>query len=257
MHNYNHTHLTMRQKLKLLWRKRLNPRKELVLQTIGSLVKQIEPMAANLDTQTQSSTRNAASSEPILQGQTPQSRSKNVGLVPFNDGSAKTPAAVLRSAIAQDSPAETNAALEAYLPRSVRSWIDRTETRETWEKLSKSRQYSPEPTRPEPLPQDEHQKALAAVKATLSTVNGAECRKLLAEMKYLTRQRAESTEDIAAQIEIYARKMEAYPADIVRYVIKTQTDNSPWWPAWNELKDRLDLFLSARRRKLVALTTQA
>jgi hypothetical protein len=75
-------------------------------------------------------------------------------------------------------------------------------------------------------------------------------------MKYLTRQRAESTEDIAAQIEIYARKMEAYPADIVRYVIKTQTDNSPWWPAWNELKDRLDLFLSARRRKLVALTTQ-
>lgn len=75
-------------------------------------------------------------------------------------------------------------------------------------------------------------------------------------MKYLTRQRAEATEDIAAQIEIYARRMEAYPADIVRYVIKTQTDSSPWWPAWSELKDRLDVFVTARRRKLVALTSQ-
>ena len=109
--------------------------------------------------------------------------------------------------------------------------------------------------RPEPLPQDEHQKALAAVKATLSTVNGAECRKLLAEMKYLTRQRAESTEDIAAQIEIYARRLEAFPADIVRYVIRTQTDESPWWPAWSELKARLDPLMVARRRKLAALTS--
>lgn len=260
MHNYNHILLTEKQKLTLLCRrKRLNPRsprKELVLQTIGSLAKAIAPMPESKATRTPKQTPSSLNSENILSAQTADSPSKNVGIAPFNVGSAKTPAAVLRSAIALDSPSATDAALEAYLPPSVRSWIRATALRQEWEKLPKLRQYSPEPQYPQALPAEQQAQALKAVEATLSTVNGNECRKLLAEMKYLTRQKAEATEDIAAQIEIYARRLETYPPDVVRYVIKSQTDSSPWWPAWSELKARLDPLVEARKRKFNALTAK-
>lgn len=252
--------LTEKHILTHVWRrKRLHPpspRKERVLQAIGNLAKSIVPTPESRATPTPRQTQNSSNSANISSAQTAASPSKNAGTALFKGGSARTPAAVLRSAIALDSPSATDAALEAYLPPSVRSWIRATEIRQEWEKLPKFRQYSPEPQYPPALPQDQQAQALKAVQATLSTVNGNECRKLLAEMKYLTRQKAESTEDIAAQIEIYARRLEAYPADVVRYVIKTQTDSSPWWPAWSELKARLDPLVAARKRKLTALTAK-
>jgi len=226
------------------------------LQTIGNLAKRIAPTPEQSGSQTQKSTQPALSSRGT--GEAPMRQEVDSKPTGTRHG-ALTSTATLRqslvAAIAQDSPSATDAALEAYLPPSVRSWIRATEIRQEWEKLPKLRQYSPEPQHPQALPAEQKTQAQRAVEATLSTVNGNECRKLLAEMKYLTRQKAEATEDIAAQIEIYARRLEAFPPDIVRYVIRTQTDESPWWPAWSELKARLDPLMVARKRKLAALTS--
>lgn len=226
------------------------------MQTIGNLAKRIAPTPEQSGSQTQRSTPQGLSSRGTGEAPTPQEVGSRPTGTPHG---ALTSTATLRqslvAAIAQDSPSATDAALEAYLPPSVRSWIRATAVRQEWEKLPKLRQYSPEPQHPPALPAEQKTQAQRAVEATLSTVNGNECRKLLAEMKYLTRQKAEATEDIAAQIEIYARRLEAFPPDIVRYVIRTQTDESPWWPAWSELKARLDPLMVARKRKLAALTS--
>jgi len=48
-----------------------------------------------------------------------------------------------------------------------------------------------------------------------------------------------------------------YPADVVRHVLKTQADQSPWWPTWYELRNRLEQYTYRRRMMLKALTSPA
>lgn len=48
----------------------------------------------------------------------------------------------------------------------------------------------------------------------------------------------------------YEEELRNYPADVVRHVLNTQKNINAFWPAWSELKERLDLY-SWRRRKLV------
>ena len=52
---------------------------------------------------------------------------------------------------------------------------------------------------------------------------------------------------MAAQLQLYARKLSAYPADIVRKVLSTQDTISKWWPAWADLQDRLEVYMKERR----------
>ncbi len=48
----------------------------------------------------------------------------------------------------------------------------------------------------------------------------------------------------------YEEELRNYPADVVRHVLNTQKNINAFWPAWSELKERLDLY-SWKRRKLV------
>src|SRR5690606_24011321 len=47
----------------------------------------------------------------------------------------------------------------------------------------------------------------------------------------------------------YVAKLRQYPADVVMFVLNRWADQSQWWPAWKELKEKLDLF--AWRRSFV------
>jgi hypothetical protein len=81
----------------------------------------------------------------------------------------------------------------------------------------------------------------------------------LAELKFTTRQRAEDENDIKAQIEIYARKLEEYPFDVVLNVLTQYPNESQWFPSWFELRERLEGKMRKRReyhKMLDAMKTQ-
>jgi hypothetical protein len=52
--------------------------------------------------------------------------------------------------------------------------------------------------------------------------------------------------DLDMEFQIYAEDLMAYPADIVREVLKTQPDHHGWWPNWKMLRDRLEPMAANR-----------
>lgn len=69
----------------------------------------------------------------------------------------------------------------------------------------------------------------------------------MAELKFTTRQKAEDENDIKAQIEIYACKLEEYPFDVVLNVLTQYPNESQWFPSWFELRERLEGKMRKRR----------
>jgi hypothetical protein len=154
----------------------------------------------------------------------------------------------LPAALAADNPSATDRALEASLPPSVR-----TSKREIWEDKTTTHGWDGELTKIEwtkDLPEQDRQLALKTAQQSLMPMTGAECQKALAKLRLMTKVRNESTEDIRLTLMFYEEELRSYPADVVRHVLSTQKNISPWWPAWSELKERLDLY-SWKRRKLV------
>lgn len=84
-------------------------------------------------------------------------------------------------------------------------------------------------------------------------MSGNELRKLLTKLRILTRSKNEGGEDLELSMEVYREQMEKYPADVARHVLTTQPEMSTWWPSWNELRDRLELYAGKRRRVAQAL----
>ena len=76
---------------------------------------------------------------------------------------------------------------------------------------------------------------------------------LLTRLKLETKSRAEDGGDMQGQLESYARRIAEYPEDVVRHVLETQSAIEKFWPAWAELKERLDLKSGYRRKLLHAL----
>jgi hypothetical protein len=76
---------------------------------------------------------------------------------------------------------------------------------------------------------------------------------LLTQMKLETKSRAEDGGDVQGQFVAYARRIAEYPADVVREVLGTQSGRGIFWPAWAELKERLDAKSSYRRKLLHAI----
>lgn len=76
---------------------------------------------------------------------------------------------------------------------------------------------------------------------------------LLTRMHTETKTRPEHEFDLQAKLQVYAENLAAYPADVVRHVLRTQSSVGVFWPAWAELKDRLEMHASYRARLLHAL----
>jgi len=82
---------------------------------------------------------------------------------------------------------------------------------------------------------DECRAALAIIDAETKPAAPAKIVKWLTELKFKTRSRTESTDDVEAQLALYARELRSWPANIVEHVLRELGDSSPWWPAWADL----------------------
>ena len=159
----------------------------------------------------------------------------------------------LGRALTLDDPKATDKLLEACLPPSVKTsareiWVDKGTMETGWDGELMTIEMT------EPVPQQDRLKALQIVDKSLTPITSAECQKALAKLRLMTKVRAESTEDIRLTLTFYAEELRRYPGDVVRKVLSTQANMSPWWPAWSELKDRLDLYTRKRKKLHEALT---
>jgi hypothetical protein len=89
---------------------------------------------------------------------------------------------------------------------------------------------------------------------SLNTMLADEMLSLLIELKSLTRpQSGQTMADVGEMLKIYLKRLAPFPADVVRYVLTTQPEKSPWWPAWQELHERLEIHTYRRRMMFDAL----
>lgn len=229
------------------------PRKEPALHSIGS---QAAKLVNTLESSTSPQTKPGPSSPSlpsISAAPTQRDPSKKIGIPRAGAGSLAPPPVSLPAALAADKPAETDRALEASLPPSVRTskreiWTDRGTPDTGWDGELTAVEWTRD------LSEADRLEALRMVDQSLTPMTGAECQKALAKMRYMTKVRNESTEDIRLTLMFYAEELRKYPGDVVREVLATQASVSPWWPAWSELKDRLDVRTAKRRRLHEALT---
>jgi len=93
--------------------------------------------------------------------------------------------------------------------------------------------------------------ARRTLKLSLKAISPREAVDLLSELKALTRPAQGDTTDLAVTLRAYAKRLSEYPADVVRHVLNTH--DSPWWPAWAELSERLEIHSYRRKLMLQAL----
>lgn len=224
------------------------------MQSIGSQAAKLVNTLENSTSQTTRPTESSANSPSISGEKTLRDPSKRTGTALAAAGLHARPLPSLPAALAASKPEETDRALEASLPPSVKTskreiWEDRGTAEHGWDGAITAIEWTKD------LPEADRLKALQMVDHSLTPITGAECQKALAKLRYMTKVRNESTEDIRLTLMFYAEELAKFPGDVVRYVLDTQKNISPWWPAWSELKERLDLYTAKRRRLRDALTS--
>lgn len=75
----------------------------------------------------------------------------------------------------------------------------------------------------------------------------------LGRLRVLTTKRPDDMPNEVATLRIYAEKLREYPADIVLDVLRSQPSHSKFWPAWQELQERLEWRAKRRRARRDAL----
>ncbi|MGE0830820.1 MAG: hypothetical protein AB7O04_15910 [Hyphomonadaceae bacterium] len=95
--------------------------------------------------------------------------------------------------------------------------------------------------------------ALSRLQAALRPARPADVLDTLAELALLVEKR-ENDDDISeARMAAYLQRLQAYPGDIVLFVLKAWPDRSKFWPTWAELREALDERFAKRRVMLPAL----
>lgn len=162
-------------------------------------------------------------------------------------GSERLPATA-SDKLMESRPRDTDAALEASLPSHVISSLGRVVERY----MTTCGEYIVD-TRPGALApcadSDAARMALTAYERACLPAPEQRLYAELASLRVLTKAGQASDEDIRLQIQVYARRLAEYPGDVALHVLRTQPDMEKWWPAWAELKDRLDLHSRKRLEK--------
>lgn len=100
-------------------------------------------------------------------------------------------------------------------------------------------------------PKESQAPALAAVHRAMTPARRKLVEEMIAELDCITVRRAEGEAQSALMFRAYVDRAGTYPADVIRQVVAEW--DSKWFPAWAELKERLDKALLPRSRKLYAL----
>ena len=83
-------------------------------------------------------------------------------------------------------------------------------------------------------------KAVQLIEKYSQPLEARELSALLTELHLLTKQRKENQVSLDLAFELYGRRLEKYPADIVREVLERWPDHSKWFPSWHELKEEIE-----------------
>lgn len=96
-------------------------------------------------------------------------------------------------------------------------------------------------------------KALSVVEATMQPAAIAALEEGLAIVATLTSRFSRDDADADIQLLAYVTKLREYPADVALQALREAPDRSSKWPAWADLKGRMDFLVRKRRDMLVSL----
>ncbi len=95
--------------------------------------------------------------------------------------------------------------------------------------------------------------ARAVLEASMRPIDREAATKALMGMALLTKSRLEDGQTEELRVRLYLEKLQQYPADAVIRVCEEWTNSNTFWPAWSELRERLEARVSQRRKMLEAV----
>jgi len=214
-------------------------------QSIGSPMPKIVPLRSSWGS---TNTKSSESSEIIGSPRQERAPGKSIGMPRGAIGAVGRQA----TAGAPASPEEADRELEASLPASVsRALSERRRDVSTPQYGYETAFDRFEITGCPPL--DDVLSAISMVEQTLAPCGPILTERELLRLKFKTKARGLSDEEVAFQVQIYTQDLAEYPEDIVVSVLREHSDRDPWWPAWAELKPSLDERVKRRASLLEAL----
>lgn len=218
------------------------------MKTIGSLTQKLTPLAESSDSHPPKSSQNsapAARSLTISRATNAIDRSAQGGTSAPANGSLVVQKTSLADAMQASAPDQTKQIVAALMPPGVRSSL-----KPVFSPAGEITNYALSGSHGA----REIQEATAILDQSLTPISGLEALDLLSELKSLTRPQAgQTTTDMADQMTAYLKRLVKYPADVARHVLTTQPDQSVWWPAWQEIQERLEIHTYRRRMMLAAM----
>lgn len=162
----------------------------------------------------------------------------------------------LRKAMAEADPQATVQSLIAALPDSFAVVLEPMVSR-TFPISGETRREFLGWRLTGPVSDQDRSSVSTLVKLSLMPMPSQELTKRLVELRVTTRTKAESPELVDLQLEIYAQKLENWPADVVRSVLSAWNETNIFWPAWAELVDLMEPLTRKRRALLEVLEKKA
>lgn len=95
--------------------------------------------------------------------------------------------------------------------------------------------------------------ARQALEATLAPASLETIERAVTELAVLTKYREGGGQPEQMLIALYMGKLSEYPADAVLAVCRSWANENVFWPAWSELRERLEARVSQRRKMLEAV----
>ena len=104
-----------------------------------------------------------------------------------------------------------------------------------------------------PIPDQDRADAITMLEASLMPLPRDETVKELTRLKVMTKSRNMEQAELSMMMSVYADELSSFPADIVRYVLRSVADTSPWFPAWADLAGELQWRTNKRKFMLDAI----
>lgn len=95
--------------------------------------------------------------------------------------------------------------------------------------------------------------ARQALEATLAPATLETIERAVTELAVLTKYREGGGQPEQMLVTLYMQKLSEYPADAVLAVCRSWANENVFWPAWSELRERLEARVSQRRKMLEAV----
>jgi hypothetical protein len=99
--------------------------------------------------------------------------------------------------------------------------------------------------------------ATRLLEESLRPVDAITVEKALTELALLTKARNEDQISEQMRMALYLDRLSQYPADAVIHVCRSWADTNVFWPAWAELREKLESRVSGRRMMLKAIRRAA